>query len=154
MIIEALDDSYVKRNKLIVINNINEGFNKYINEVLDYSRYTVEEAFNKYYNILEKSFESFDNSFIFDFYKANITDNSLIIIKNNVEEEDYKIIENIYNSAKDNTHFYKSNDINALRALLNLSIKELYFITFYFIDVTIWSNYNQKFITLKKKIED
>lgn len=154
MNIESLDNLSLEENKLIVINNINDGFNNYLNEVIDYSNCNFKVAFDKYFSILEKEFKSFGGFFIFDFYKENLSNNSLDIIKNNLEEEDYKIIEYIYNTAKEINHFYKSSDMNILRVLLKISLKELYFVTFYFEGITIWTNYNQKFVILKHKIED
>lgn len=154
MIIEALDNLSLEKNKLIVINNINDGFNNYLNEIVDYSNYTFKVAFDNYFSILEKEFKCFGNYFIFDFYKENLSNNSLDIIKNNIEVEEYKIIENIYNIAKENNHFYKSADIDILKVLLKVSLKELYFVTFYFRKITIWTNYNKKFVILKQKIED
>lgn len=151
MIIESLNDANLKENKLLIINNINEGFNNYKNKVLDYSRLNFEDAFFEYYKILEEKFKVCDDSFIFDFYKENINETSLNIIRNNIEEENYLLIEEMYNLTKEDRHFYKSKDIRLLKSLLRLSLKELYFVTFYFKETTIWSSYNQKFIIFIKK---
>lgn len=149
--IEILDNIKVDRYIKVKIDNINQGFNKYIGNILDFSNYTFEEAFDKYNEIFNKEYELFGNVFIFDFYKENLTEKSIQIIKNNLDEEDFKIIEYIYNNSIRDYHFYQSNDLEVLRALLKLSLNELYFITFYFKESTIWSNYNKKFILFKEK---
>lgn len=149
--IEILDNIKVDRYIKVKVDNINQGFNKYIGDILDFSNYTFEEAFDKYNEIFNKEYELFGNVFIFDFYKENLTEKSIQIIKNNLDEEDFKIIEYIYNNSIRDYHFYQSNDLEVLMALLKLSLKELYFITFYFKESTIWSNYNKKFILFKEK---
>lgn len=130
-------------------NSILEGFNNY-----SYRHLTP--IYEKKFLILEKNFintlECFfdlnhDNKIIVDFYKNRLNEDSIKILKDNLNYNEQILLDNILNEGSKDDIFFEVNDKRYIALFTKLCTRELFFITFYFTKgpITIWGNYNLKF---------
>ena len=137
----------------IKFNNILEGYDKY--KVIElYPKGKLEDIEELYINFLKEIFNK-DKALIIDFYKKNLSRESIKFIKENIEEEEYSLLDEIINTGSDDIIYFEIKNEKYLSLLTKLNTRELFFTTFYFYksNITIWGNYNMKF-PLFYEIED
>lgn len=129
----------------IKFNNILEGYDKY--KVLElYPKCKLEDMEEVYINFIKEIFNK-DKALIIDFYKKNLSKESIEFIKENIEEEEHILLDEILNIGNEDTIYFEINNEKYLSLLTKLNTRELFFTTFYFYqsNITIWGNYNMKF---------
>ncbi|GAB6170281.1 hypothetical protein JCM1393_27410 [Clostridium carnis] len=147
IITEDMFNSIVK----IKFNNILDGF-----EMFKSSTLTIKE--NKDFNYNEKEFITFlerayvlnnkkSISLAIDFYIKNLNEDEFGNLLSLSKNEDKPILQEIYNNKELNSIYFIVKDIKIIPFLTRLSTRELFFITYYFLDIplTIWGNYNLNF---------
>ena len=70
-------------------------------------------------------------------------------------EEEKDILKTIKNDFNDKDIYFKIENKNILNVFIKLSLRGILFSTFYFVDdeITIWSNYDYKFVVFFNKEE-
>lgn len=129
-----------KEKVAIKFNNINEGFNKYNNSVIE----GTEEAFIQF---IKSAYElnGQDYSYV-DFYYNVLNEEDKSTLKKLVSAEDRKALEDFEKQYNEKNIYYKLTE-ESIPIITRLCTKEVLFSTFYFIKYpcTIWGNYNNSF---------
>ncbi|MDS0528440.1 hypothetical protein NNC19_22380 [Clostridium sp. SHJSY1] len=128
----------LKSKNIIYINNIQEGFNKYPNCIIE----GTEDYVNNFIRKLVK-INGLENSYG-DFYYGRLKETEKDKIKAVLDENEVNFIESI-KLGKDDT-FVRLN-YELLEILLKLTAKEILFSSFYFTKYPslIWGNYETKY---------
>lgn len=128
--------------------NIIEGFDNFNSAIIsDYGSSKEKEIEAKFYSLLNKLYKE-EEDLIVDYYGNKISNeefNSMII---NLNEDEAKFLNRIRENKKNNSVYFKIEKVEELDLLLKLSLRSILFSTFYFIkdNLTIWSNYDYKFV--------
>ena len=144
-LLRPISEEMFKANVVIRFNNINDGFNRFENFMLESSqRENLEE---KLIMFMEKAFDlnNEDNSYV-DFYFSRLEEKDKHSLLALLDAEDKKILERHIREIKDETIFFRLSK-EMLPFITRLSTREVFFCTFYFtkFPCTIWGNYNMKF---------
>lgn len=127
-----------KNKNVIHIDNIQDGFDKYPNLILEGTEEYVNNAIRKL--VSENGFE---NSFA-DFYYGRLDEESKSKVKAALNEKEVNLIEAL-NLGEENI-FFRLN-LELLEILLKLTASEVLFSSFYFAKYSciIWGNYDRKY---------
>lgn len=126
-------------------NNILEGYNKF--KVIElYPNNKVKDGEVAYISLIREIFEK-DKALIIDFYKNNLSEESINFIKENIDLKDNILLNEILNKDSGDRIYFEIQNEKYLDLLTKLNTRELFFVTFYFYksNITIWGNYNMKF---------
>lgn len=128
----------LKNKNVIYIKNIQDGFDKYPNIILEGTEEKVNNAIRKLFskNGLENSYG--------DFYYGRLDEESKNKVKSALNEEEIYLIESLQLGKED---IFLRLDSELLEILLKLTSNEILFSTFYFTKYpcTVWGNYNKKY---------
>ncbi|MGL4991853.1 MAG: hypothetical protein ACRC57_11930 [Sarcina sp.] len=140
----------------VKVKNINYGFYNYeyifmkAKEELGYKDFKVKnkkffDFENRFISVIKEIYD-LSNEMIFDFYVEYINNEVKNSICENLDIYEKKIFLEMLDSVDSNNRYFSTNNKNELELLIKLCTRELFFITFYFIepDITIWGNYNMK----------
>jgi len=147
MDLEIVNKNDFERVINIRFDNILDGFDRY-NYIELSPRDEVKNDSEEYFiKTVEAFYEVNEGNLIIDFYKKNLNDNSIELIKKHLDSDEKAYFDELINFATDNEYFYKVNNKKYIKLFTRLCTKELYFITFYFYmnPITLWGNYNLKF---------
>lgn len=128
--------------------NIIEGFDNFNSAIVsDYSGSKEKYTEAKFYNLLNKLYEK-EEELIVDYYGNKISDeefNNMII---NLNKEEAEFLNRIRKDKNNSSIYFKIENVEELNLLLKLSLRSILFSTFYFVkdNLTIWSNYDYKFV--------
>ncbi|MCE5221907.1 MAG: hypothetical protein LLF98_11770 [Clostridium sp.] len=134
------------KNKVdIRFNNILDGFDLFKNFTLKSNN--IEDGENKIIEFVERIFEENSNEAYIDFYINKISDEDKEKLISLVPDSDKKILELHLNAKPHNGVFYKLLNKTLIPFLVRLNTREVFFVTFYFVNkpITIWGNYDLKF---------
>jgi hypothetical protein len=134
------------KNKVhIRFNNILNGFNSFRNFTILANN--IEDGENTIIAFIEKIFEENNSEAYIDFYinKISIEDKKRLLEL--IPDKDKKILKLHLNCKNNNEIFYKIPNKTLIPFLVRLNTREIFFVTFYFINkpITIWGNYGMKF---------
>lgn len=141
----------------VKVKSVNSGFCNYkfifmkAKDNLGYKDFKVENEiffdFEKRFILTIKELFHLSNEMIFDFYVEYINNEVKNSICANLDVSEKRIFLEMLKYADSNNRYFSTNDKEELELLIKLCTRELFFITFYFIepDITIWGNYNMKF---------
>ncbi|MBP1890559.1 hypothetical protein J2Z53_002164 [Clostridium moniliforme] len=135
--------------------SIMEGFNNYSNAIITYKNISEAEYIeNNFIKFLNEAYEENDR-FIVDYYGNVLTNEEFSRMLKEVTEEEKRILNNIKNNFNSEDIYFQIEDKSILNIFIKLSLKGILFSTFYFIDdeITIWSNYDYKFVMFFNKDE-
>lgn len=127
------------KNKIVYIEDVNEGLKKYSNAILkiDLNK-DGEENFIKFlYEISE--------DIIVDYYGNIINDSAFIKMVETLDKEEKSYLIELKEKGYKEI-FYSNIEEKFLKILAKLSLNEILFSSFYLKNMTIWGNYNGKFI--------
>lgn len=141
MTVYPIDKKEINDNIKIRFNNVLHGFNKY-------NSFNLEGSEEYIINYILKLFEENNNCCYIDFYSNKLNEESISTLLQMCDSKEY-IKEFIY--CENSSHFFKINSKEDLIPLIKLSTKEIFFISYYFKEITVWGNYGLKFpcFTLK-----
>lgn len=129
-----------KEKVAIKFNNINEGFNKYNNSVIE----GTEEAFIQF---IKSAYElnGQDYSYV-DFYYNVLNDEDKKKLKELINDEDKILLEEFEKNYHEKNIYFKLTK-ESIPFITRLSTREILFSTIYFTKYpcTIWGNYNKSF---------
>ncbi|MHC1685908.1 MAG: hypothetical protein AB6733_23760 [Clostridiaceae bacterium] len=127
-----------KNKNVIHLDNIQDGFDKYPNLILEGTEEYVNKAIRKL--VFENGFE---NSFA-DFYYGRLEEDSKSKVKAVLNENEVNLIESLNLSGED--IFFRLNS-ELLEVLLKLTASEILFSSFYFAKYPclVWGNYERKY---------
>lgn len=155
ILLEKIDDNEFKDKVSIYIENINNGFERYISGILEYEEVTIdnmvenvkikEDTVIKFIKEVYKINKSKD--IYIDFYFENLSKESIESIKNNIEKEDIEVLENHIEKFGNKGVYFRLPHEGLIPFFMRLNTRELFFSTFYFNEVpmTFWGNYNYSF---------
>lgn len=128
----------LKKKDVIYIDNIQEGFNKYPNLMLEGTEEYVNNAIRKL-----ATENGYENSYA-DFYYGRLDEEEKNIVKAALNEKEIMIIESLELSSED--IFVRLNS-ELLEILLKLTANEILFSSFYFTKYPclVWGNYDMKY---------
>lgn len=126
------------KKNIIYIKNIQDGFDKYPNIMLEGTEEQVNNAIRKLINL-----NGFENSYA-DFYYGRLDKEAENKVKAALNEEEIMAIESLELSAED--IFLRLNP-KLLEILLKLTVKEVLFSSFYFVKYpcVVWGNYGKRY---------
>lgn len=138
----GISEKRFKEEVNIYFSNISEGFSKFKSKML-------EEDYNLRGDFIGFILECFklngkENSYV-DFYYYNLSMDDRKNLRNLLGEDEKEFLDHHIENLDKNTVYFKLTEEFA-QFLINLSLKEILFSTFYFtkIPCTIWGNYNKK----------
>lgn len=143
--------SYERFRKLtnVRFNNINEGFDKYINGILEIDNESKIDAQGeeRFINFIKRIYEENNKSVITDFYLKNIDEEGILIILEGLDREDKLVLLRQLRNENKETVYFEMKDEELMSLITKLSTRELLFCTMYFLEkpMTLWGNYNMKF---------
>lgn len=129
----------------VKFNNILEGYDKF--KVIElYPNNKLNGGEVAYISLIREIFEK-DKALIIDFYKNNLSEESINFIKENIDLKDNILLNEILNKDSGDRIYFEIQNEKYLDLLTKLNTRELFFVTFYFYksNITIWGNYNMKF---------
>ncbi|MDQ0150367.1 hypothetical protein ACFO6R_11225 [Eubacterium multiforme] len=135
--------------------NIMEGFNSYNNAIITYEDSINSESIeNNFIEFLDKIYED-NKNLIVDYYGNVLSEEEFSRMLNELTEEEKNILKTIKNDFNDKDIYFKIENKNILNVFIKLSLRGILFSTFYFVDdeITIWSNYDYKFVVFFNKEE-
>ena len=142
---ESISEEMFKEKVVIRFDNINEGFNRFTNFMLESK--CEENCEAELIEFLKKALKlnGDDNSYV-DFYFSRLDVNSKQKLFDLLDAEDKKILERYDREVKEEKIYFRLND-EILPFLARLCTREILFCTFYYtkFPCTIWGNYNMKF---------
>ena len=143
----------------IRFNNINEGFNKYTNGILELDNNAHQGIVNEenFINFVRAAYRNnVGRPIIMDFYLKNINEEGILRILEGLDYEDKLILLNQLRNENKETVYFKIENEEILPFVTRLSTRELLFCTIHFLDkpLTLWGNYNLKFPVFFKNSED
>lgn len=127
----------------IQFDNINEGFSKFKSKILE------EDCSLKgdFVGFISECFKinGSENSYV-DFYYHRLSIEDRENLKKFLEEDEREFLDKYIESLDKSTIYFRLTE-EFIKFLINISLKEILFSTFYFtkIPCTIWGNYNKKF---------
>lgn len=126
----------LKKQNVIYIENIHDGFNKYPNMMLEGTEDEINNTIRKLFNI-----NCPENSYA-DFYYGRLDEESKNRVKAALNEKEITFIESL-KLGKDDIFLYLNPEL--LEILLKLTINEVLFSSFYFAKYpcVVWGNYNK-----------
>ncbi|AWK50258.1 hypothetical protein DIC82_03970 [Clostridium beijerinckii] len=129
----------------IRFNNILQGFDLFKNFTIE--AINIENGENKIIKFIENIFEENNCEAYVDFYINKISDEDKYKLMSLVPDEDKNILKVHLNAELHDGVFYKLNNKALVPFLVRLNTREIFFVTFYFINkpITIWGNYGMKF---------
>jgi len=129
----------------IRFNNILDGFDSFKNFTIEGN--SIENEENNIIEFIEKVFEENNYEAYVDFYINKISNKDKERLLSLVPDEDKEILKLHLMPKPHDGVFYKLNNKNLIPFLVRLNTREIFFVTFYFINkpITIWGNYNLKF---------
>lgn len=128
--------------------NIIEGFDNFSSAIIsDYSGSKENDTEGKFYNLLNKLYEE-EKDLIVDYYGNKISNEEFNNMISNLKEDEAKYLKRIKGDKINSSVYFKIENVEELNLLLKLSLKSILFSTFYFSKekLTIWSNYDYKFV--------
>lgn len=134
--------------------NILEGFNNYNNAII-----TTDKIYNEE---IEKDFIEFfldilreNKSIIVDYYGNTLNSDEFSKMISFLEDDEKNVLIKFRNSSNNDNIYFEIDDIEFLIILIKLSVRGILFSTFYIVkdDITIWSNYDYKFVMFFKEKE-
>lgn len=128
--------------------NIIEGFDNFSSAIIsDYSGSKENDTEAKFYNLLNKLYKE-EEELIVDYYGNKISDEGFNNMISNLNEDEAKFLNRIREDKNNSTVYFKIENVEELNLLLKLSLRSILFSTFYFSEekLTIWSNYDYKFV--------
>lgn len=128
--------------------NIIEGFDKFNSAIIsDYGGSKDREIEVKFYSLLNKLYKE-EHELIVDYYGNKISNEEFKNMISNLNEDEAKFLNRIREDKNNSSVYFKIENIEELNLLLKLSLRSILFSTFYFSKekVTIWSNYDYKFV--------
>ena len=134
------------KNKVkIRFNNILDGFDLFKNFTIE--AINIEIGENKIIKFIENIFEENNCEAYVDFYINRISDEDKAKLITLAPDEDKNILKLHLNSEPHDGVFYKLSNKTLIPFLVCLNTREIFFVTFYFINkpITIWGNYGMKF---------
>lgn len=128
----------LKKKNVVYLENIQDGFNKYPNSILEGTEEYVNNAIRQL--VTENGLE---NSYA-DFYYGRLDDYSKDTIRAALNEKEIMLVESFQLSAED--IFVRLNS-ELLEILLKLTANEVLFSSFYFTKYPclVWGNYDKKY---------
>lgn len=161
-LLEKLDKKEFDNLIEVKFNNIEEGFNKYYSKTLtivneeDNNEKNFEKNFESYKKVFQELFYRENKEIIVDFYIKRIEGESILKLLENLNKEEGILLLNQINYINEDSIYFICKDLELLNLLIKLSLKELFFSTFYLKKqkITIWGNYNLKFPIFYKYAED
>lgn len=133
-------------------NNILEGFDNYSNAIITTEFITNnEEAENCFIEFFRHIFEVNKNS-ILDYYGNTLMDEEFSRMICMLSKDEKDILIKIREKSNNDDIYFKIDDMKVLDILVKISARGILFSTFYIINdgVTIWSNYDYKFVMFFK----
>lgn len=128
--------------------NIIMGFDNFNSAIIsDYSGSKEKDTEAKFYNLLNKLYEE-EEELIVDYYGNELSNEEFTNMINNLNEEEAEFLNRIKEDKNNSSVYFKIENVEELNLLLNLSLRSILFTTFYFSkdNLTIWSNYDYKFV--------
>lgn len=144
LLIPTSNDEFT--NKVhIRFNNILAGFDLFKNFTIEANN--IENGENKIIEFIEKVFEENNCKAYVDFYINKISDENKENLIALVADEDKEILKLHLTAEPHDGVFYKLLNKALIPFLVRLNTREIFFVTFYFINkpITLWGNYNMKF---------
>jgi hypothetical protein len=143
----------------IRFSNINDGFSKYINGILeiDDNQLSDLKGEEKYINFVKEVYRNNKSKpIIMDFYLKNIDEEGILRILEGLDYEDKLILLKQLRNENKETVYFKIENEEILPFVTRLSTRELLFCTIHFLEkpLTLWGNYNLKFPVFFKNSED
>lgn len=133
-------------------NNILEGFNNYNNAIITTELITNNEEAEKYFiRFLRDIFEINKNSIV-DYYGNTLNDDEFSRMIDTLSKDEKDVLIQIREKSNSDDIYFEIDNISFLDILIKLSVRGILFSTFYIINdkVTIWSNYDYKFVIFFK----
>ncbi|MGL5820290.1 MAG: hypothetical protein ACRCYE_01490, partial [Sarcina sp.] len=143
----------------IKVNNITEGFEKYKSKILANTENKLniyEEKISKEDNDNNEKFYMFfkdlfllnsEEGIIVDFYMENLTQEAIDRMMLCLNSDEQNILKSFIEKSNCEGLYFKIKDLRLFLVIVKLSVKEIFFSTFYLLNpqITIWSNYNKEF---------
>ena len=139
----------------IRFNNILDGFDLFKNFTIEAN--TIEnDGESKLIKFIETIFEENNSEAYVDFYLNKISNEDKEKLISLISNEDREILKLHLNIDPHDGVFYKLKNKALIPFLVRLNTRELFFVTFYFINkpITIWGNYDMKFPCFFSKQKD
>lgn len=157
MILEAVKDEEFLSSMPLSFNNISEGFEKYLNGILEVEEVVAkEQGEERIIEFLEELLEvnGEENSYV-DFYYERLEEEDKNRLKKLLGEEDRLLLEDIEKELKGDGIYFRLTKY-VLPFMARLCTREILFSTFYFTKMpcTIWGNYNLRFPCFFNKEEE
>lgn len=147
----GISEDNFKRDVTIRFNNINQGFSRF-----KYKTLQDKNSNGDFIGFMTECFKlnGGENSYV-DFYYYTLKEGDKDRFKSLLDKNDKIFFENCIINLEKNTVYYKLTE-NYIPFLVNISVQETLFSTFYFtkIPCTIWSNFNKAFIIFFENEED
>ena len=128
--------------------NIIEGFDNFNSAIIsDYGGSKEKEIEAKFYSLLNKLYRE-EYELIVDYYGNKISNEEFNNMISNLNEDEAEFLNRIREDKNNNSVYFKIENVEELNLLLKLSLRSILFSTFYFSKekLTIWSNYDYKFV--------
>lgn len=156
MKVRALSLNEFRSSEFIYFSNILDGFDRYEYIQLSPITSTYEEVEKSYIIFIEKLFNINNKKLVIDFYKTRLDENSIKHIEDKLKDEEKLFFDRLMDCGEDEDIFFEITDISYIPLLVNLNLKELFFVTFYFdkANCTLWGNYNYNFPLFSSKKEN
>ncbi|WP_143318255.1 hypothetical protein [Clostridium sp. HBUAS56017] len=128
----------LEKKNVVYIKNIQEGFDRYPNSILEGTEEHVNDVIRKLFSI-----NGVENSYA-DFYYGTLNEEEKGAVKNILDEKEIILIESFKLCPED--IFIRLNS-EILEILLKLTAREVLFSSFYFTKYPclIWGNYNRRY---------
>lgn len=129
----------------IRFNNILDGFDRFDKFTIDGNLCTSKSE-EQIIDFILYIFQENNNGCYIDFYLNRLNGTEINNLMNLIDSEYIPLFKSLI-EMNHNDVYYKITDKALLPFFIKLNTRELFFVTFYFIDkpVTIWGNYNLKF---------
>ena len=128
--------------------NIIEGLDNFNSAIIsDYGSSKEKEIEAKFYSLLNKLYRE-EYELIVDYYGNKISNEEFNNMISNLNEDEAEFLNRIREDKNNNSVYFKIENVEELNLLLKLSLRSILFSTFYFSKekLTIWSNYDYKFV--------
>ncbi|MEG2892130.1 MAG: hypothetical protein RR840_02100 [Clostridium sp.] len=139
----SVDKNEINKLGLLIINNIEEGCNDYYSRVIKTSnKINGEDVYLEFFKSL---FNVYCNEgFYVDFYINNLTNDEINSIRELLDQSDKDTFNSLISENFKGIYF-KVSSLELVEFFVRLSTRELFFISFYTKDFTIWGNYDLSF---------
>ncbi|BBF44563.1 hypothetical protein lbkm_3276 [Lachnospiraceae bacterium KM106-2] len=144
-----VEEKEFKKENIIYVEHLQSGMNQYHWDVIQ----GKEEAYNNLFQRLLA--ENSGSQLYVDFYYNRLGREEHIKLKKKLNPKDQIILNRLLDKHNETDSIYYECDERWIPFFLHLSYRELLFQTFYFTDpkVTIWSNYEGKFIAFTEDLD-